>query len=894
VAFRHAAGPGGNGKTKVRERSPRADLHGTLIRPRLLGPILEASRKGCVTLLHAPPGYGKSTLLAQAAGSLRDEGVHVATCDGEGGSGDPARLLGQLTGALVESDRRFAALCGPGSATPRELGRLLGEILRGTEHRVAIIMDDLHRVTQPEARRAITSLVENLPRAVSFLAATRQRPAIGLARLNLLDRVNVLSAEALAFTEEETCSWLSGQAGRELASEARAQAKGWPVALHLMKRHLQSRGGGGITLAAPYAPLQEPLAEYFSEQVLGEVPPRLADAALWCAVPDRICAQLAASLLPGTDGAAVLRDIEESQLFLEPALSDGVWRAFHPMFARYLRDCAERKDKRLMRAAHRRACEWFSGNGYLFEAVTHANAAGDAEMARDVLIQAGGWRLLLKSGPRHFRVFRELTHDIVSTNPSLWLGQIYVLIRDRNIDAARSQLEGLLRTLDCDTSAEARIWHARALTLGMVLKFYAGEPMTPHEESALAQAYASPSVDDDHVAAAVGNAIAWLSYQSGDFPRCAAVAGRALQSSANGMPFLQSFTRLTSAMSLVEMGQLDEAVRIMEAAPKAGDVRIAECELTGRLLKADIASEGGDDALAREYLWPVLAELDSGEQLYEINALAYRTAFSLASRDEIDGLARRCQELALSAAQPRLLILGKICWALRAMQLMGRDAALRAEHHRLLFGDPGEALADWRVQTARTLARSVWALLHGRFVQALDEALAFNQRLQDRSHLRYMMRAAVVVTLAHQELGQRADADRCADGLLDLAAKTSICAPLLQDARRLAPLLESAASRSAGEPLRLALAEEVLGRVRKPAPDADATAPRAAEGLLSLRESEVLSAMAGGLTSKETARQLGISINTVMFHRKNLYRKLNCASRSKVVSTARSLGLLTS
>lgn len=421
--------------TKLIPPQPRADL---VSRPRLVHRIAHPKR-GRVTLVTAPAGYGKTTLLAEWC--ARQE-TRVAWVSLDAADNDPAlfwRYVGAALGVPIL----------PGE-TP-QLKTLLNRLAQSRE-RVTLALDDLHVLRSAEVLNALGDFIEQLPHTVSVLIASRSRPELPLARWRARGQLNELEAAQLAFTRGETSAFLQTtmqlDATTELVTRLEIMTQGWAAALQLAALALQN--------ADSTFPLQQARAHIF-EYLAGEVLEHQSKTAqqflLQTSVPERFTADLANALTTRTDSAKWLAKLTRAHLFITVTGADEVWYQYHPLFAEFLRGRLRAREPNQEHELHARAAQWLVRHGHYSEAIAHALRAKEyvkagewIEFACDAAMQHGQLATMR-------RWLDALPRDVVAQSPGLniWYGWVLALqhefeAMERHLKQAERQARRLART----------------------------------------------------------------------------------------------------------------------------------------------------------------------------------------------------------------------------------------------------------------------------------------------------------------------------------------------------------------------------------------------------------------------------------------------------------------
>lgn len=375
---------------------PRAQV----VRERLMD-ILRAGEGRRLVLIHAPAGYGKTTLATQWAEELVRDGVEVAWLTVDDDDNDLARFLANVVEALrrvnpvIVGDLAEVIAEHGAKAEQYVLTSLINEIHERHE-RISLIIDDWHHVTDSAALGAMDFLLERGCHHLQVVITSRSQSGLPISRMRVRDELVEIDIAGLCFNAAEARSFLLDVAGLSLrdedVTELWTSTDGWVAALQLAC--LSLRGSETPTeLIGHISGRHHAIGEFLAENVLSTLEPELLHFLLAVSVPERICAGLASALSGEAHGQAVLEEVEARDLFLRRADQDSEWFRFHPLFAEFLRRRLERDQPESISALHASASDWFSDHGMLAEAVQHALAAGDTVRAV-ALVEGDGQALI--------------------------------------------------------------------------------------------------------------------------------------------------------------------------------------------------------------------------------------------------------------------------------------------------------------------------------------------------------------------------------------------------------------------------------------------------------------------------------------------------------------------
>ena len=862
---------------------------GVIERPRLSCGLLDTHPRR-MTLVMAPPGYGKTTLVTQWSARLRAAGFGIGWLNLDEDDNEPTTFLSYLAASLESAgvNARPLALSLQQASRPPGMRSALGALVRAMdrcEERILLVMEDVHRVRDARVRGLVDTLLERLPPRAHVCMTARARPALTLASPYARGEMTLLAAEDLSFTVEEAAAFLGSALSLDAASRLRQACEGWPIALQLIKLHLGR--GERLPASASFTGGRSELAAYLAEQVLASLPDLLRDALFRTSVLERMSAPLIDHLTGRSDGLVILDTLQSENLFVTPLDERAEWFRYHPLFADFLRGRAERAAPRLLESAHRAGAEWFLTHGYLREAVRHASACCDPQLVGSMLEGAGGWRAILRGGPSLLQVFSDLPEAIVRGSPRLRLGQIFAMLRDGRVAEGQRAFAALVERgggMDGERFREVR---GDLLMIDLLLRAHTSDPVTEQTLSEIEdrmremarEASASPPI--------ILEMSALFLYWAGQFDRAFDQAESALRACGGAdLPFIQVYSQMFAALSLMERGNFDDALeRLSRTAELAADLCGAADDrvLAPRVFIAELTLDRGDDSLARE----VAAQLDAiedGEGWFDLFRSAFAVAIAAVDQAQVPLLLCRAERLSQRDELKRLAGFSGAA-ALRRAVAEGNRAQASALYEYPPFRQLlGAGLQDWRSESEALLAAVDYALC----MEDVQEAEKLLQRVEVgarmRRHSRTLARAGV--QRAHV-LWMQGCPDAAADALLgaiELGAAMGLHRPYLehrhavQEMMRHRQRLHRPAAGRAGSFL-----AQVLERL------SDNHNP--GETRLSPREQEILQLIAGGRTSKEAARALGVSVNTIMTHRKSIYRKLNVTTRSQVIDAARTLGL---
>ena len=360
-------------------------------RTALVERLLTASG-GAVVCVVAPPGYGKTTLLAQWA---QRKGGRVGWLTVDPHDNDPAVLLTYLAVALDRvaslEPETFKILASPSAHVPPAVVPRLAAAMSATTEPVALVLDHVELLDNRQCLDALAQLALQLAGDSQLALASRTQPRLPLGRLRGQGRLMEVGAADLAMDSSEARALLEGAEVRlpgEDAAELHRRTEGWPVGLYLAALALQAAGPTPDTPAAgvAFAGDDRFVVDYLNAELLARLPARQVSFLTRTAVLDRMCGPLCDAVLDTTGSATVLESLAGSNLLLVPLDRRREWYRYHHLFRDLLGAELGRREPELVPELHRRAAAWCEANGLEETAIDHAQAAGDADqVARLVL-----------------------------------------------------------------------------------------------------------------------------------------------------------------------------------------------------------------------------------------------------------------------------------------------------------------------------------------------------------------------------------------------------------------------------------------------------------------------------------------------------------------------------
>ena len=440
--------------TKFHRPLPRANL----VRRPQLAERLTQGVMGPLTLVSAPAGFGKTTLLAHW---LAESGMPAAWLSLEPGDNELVRFLSYLIAALQTLDSQLGSevltlLQMPQPAAAETVLTLLTNDVGSHEHDrgdFALVLDDYHVLAAKPIDHALTYLVEHLPPHMHLVIATREDPPLPLARLRAGGHLTEVRAVDLRFTDFEAAEFLNQTMGLTLSAEdvsrISSRTEGWITGLQLAALSLQGQKDTASFIRT-FTGSHHFVLDYLVEEVLGQQPESLQTFLLRTSILDRMTGPLCDAVLldPSGSGQETLEYLEHANLFLVPLDNERRWYRYHQLFADLLRQRLHQRsassqgdEVEYVNELHIRASVWYEDHGLEIEAFQHAAAANDVARA-ERLIEGEGMPLHFRgAGAPVLNWLESLPRTALDTRPSLWVTYASTLLFGGQHTAVEEKLQ---------------------------------------------------------------------------------------------------------------------------------------------------------------------------------------------------------------------------------------------------------------------------------------------------------------------------------------------------------------------------------------------------------------------------------------------------------------------
>lgn len=859
---------------------------------------------GKLTLLSAPAGFGKTTLITDWLSHLE---LSIAWVSLDEDDSEPQQFFNYIEAAihpfLANHQTLSSLLQSPEPPPAKALATALINDCTAISTPCVLVLDDYHAVESAEIDLALAFLLDHMPPNLHLVMTSRSDPGFPLSRLRARNQLTEIRADDLRFSTEETAIFLQSVMGITLSPEQisalEARTEGWVVGLQMAALSMKNRDDVDVFVTS-FTGSHHFIMDYLVEEVLNQQPVEVQEFLLQTAVLTRLCADLCDAVRQSTASQQILKVLETQNIFLIPLDNERHWYRYHHLFADVLQAYAQSKHPELATSSHQRASHWFIEQNARHKAIEHAVAANDFELAADQIELA--WRGMDRSFQevKWLKWVQTLPDTLIRTRPVLSAGYGWALLDTGQFEEAEPRLQEAERWLENPTGdmvvVDQREYEALPATIAAGRAYLA----MGRGDLAATKRYAQLTLDllpdDDHFYRGVPTVtLGMAQWAEGELNAAADSFAAAIAhfQRADNLLFAVSGL-LVLAQIKVRLGQLHEA-----AATQTHTLSLIT--ESGQPLFHSIASvhrgqslircEQGDLEAAR---WHLNQSAEQSEQagtpggghLHEVATatLAWAAGDLAAAQTHLDRAAaiyqrgRMAEYAPIDAIRCRLwLAQGELsqaqAWATQHQQLPSTDdlSFMREYEHLTLVR---LHIALYRRDKTQDQVKDTLSLLNS----LLQRACAENRMGSE-------IECLLLLALVEDAQGNRQSALAHVDKMLRLAQPQGYFQIFVQEGKPMADLLKAAVSHNIASDY----ATRLFAAFDEPA-DQPPSQPLVEP--LSERELEVLTLVAAGLKNKEVAETLFISHNTVLYHTKNIYGKLGVNKRTLAIAKARELNLI--
>jgi LuxR family maltose regulon positive regulatory protein len=888
-------------QTKIQIPPARIDL---VSRPRLIE-LLDTSPDKELTLISAPAGYGKTTLVAQWLAGKSDKNAAWLSLDRR--DNDPAQFFTYFIATLQvlnpEIGREAQHILQSPQMVALEtlMALLIDDLMTFVYKRIVCVLDDFHNLDDESIQDILRFMLSQVGLPISLIVTTRVVPPLGISRLRARGQLLEINQADLRFQEEETSQFLSEHMKLSLKPEESKllgeRTEGWVAALQLAALSVQ-RTDNAVDLINRFAGEDRFIVDYLSTEILENQPPEIREFLLKTSILEQMNGALCSTLTGHRDGQLMLKWLESNNLFLIPLDRKRNWFRYHHLFSEFLR----RRLNSEMSAEnivdlYLLAALWYQQENMFDEAIGYYFAAGDFDNAAD-LVERIAHRVMYETGEVHSLQswLARLPQAIINSRPKLLITQAWMQLWTNQFPAVKSTLDNLEISSGYDRKSQdfaAQVACIRALLASI------------QDDADSAIAYAEKCLnllpDDDRrirglALSALGNGF-----------RIKGDVRSASQIYADATAIVEQFGQLVPALVLfglqseinIEQGKLNRADRTCRRAlnlaqenkavnlPAIGRVYASLGKLNYERCELDIATDHLQHAIDLCLGWPGFAD----DAIYSMIVLAavYRSQHKYEAAKELLGQAKLLgQQNDLQSWLEQVDIAFVNLWLLENDHnqvfswLDGRDQAIESG------SDPSPY-----VQELETILKVRLLMTQNKMTEAHNFLTELIANAEAAGRGAQLIESYILKALILYQMGRKDQSVLVLGGALSLAEAEGFVRVFLDEGDYMYMMLQLAAGKGVNKPFvsRLLSHFEARGDLSG-ASSSYITQQQPIAEPLTAREQEVLQLMASGLSNPEIAQSLYIAVSTVKTHVKNIFGKLQVENRFQAIEKARTLKLI--
>jgi LuxR family maltose regulon positive regulatory protein len=868
---------------------------------------LNESLDSKLTLVSAPAGFGKTTLIAEWAHGCD---MLVAWVSLDERDNVKTRFLTYLTSAFQQHDPDIGAevitvmQAAEDSQIEPLLTILINQIAQN-KNEFVLVFDDYHLITSKSIHQAVEFLIEYLPPNLHLVLIGRADPPFSLSRLRASSLLAEFRSKDLRFTKEEIASFLNNRMGFNLTDEdikaLEARTEGWIASLQLAALSLKGREDKEGFITA-FSGSHRHVIDYLVDEVMSHQPDELQYFLLHTSILDRFCTSLCNSILEINNSKDIIAHLEEANLFVVPLDDERIWYRYHHLFADFLQQRLRERYPGIIAELHHRTSVWFQENELIPEAINHSLVGEDFERAA-YLVENFGPEMMMHS---EFDLLEEwldaIPKEVVKNWPWLCIIRAWMFDRLGQFDLGEQYLQSAESALG--TNASSKPGEAEKIIRGQIAAIRA---LYAIKKGEIPQSIAHSNQALDNLPEGYFNrgmasyTLGWAKCVQGDLSGALQKFQEGHKDSlvAGNLHLAQMIT-LDIAITYILQGHLHQAVEtlheVIEFKYENSEIR-RPYAANALVILADILREWNELDSALTHLEEGI-EIGKSAKLMDVVVVGYASlakvflaqgnlekAIQMWEKvermvSEIPDLEPDTKTKTIDNRVRLLLAQDKITEAARYAQEQGFTADTKinyfAEFRHIIFA---------RVLTHIGRKNSD--------AQALQDANRILVRIlkfaKPAGYISQIIEALALQAIVYEAQGRRDKALSSLEEALSLAEPEGFIRTFIDEGPPMARLLYEASNRK--------IAPKYTSRLLATFPDlkqAVVSQKQTVEMVepLSEREVEVLHLIAEGSSNHEVSQRLFITLATVKWHTSNIYGKLGVKNRTQAIAQARALGIL--
>ncbi len=866
-------------------------------------------------LVTAAAGYGKTSLLSQWHSALDAKHINAAWLSLDSDDNTEKTFTSYLLSAVQKAlSLEKKPLVLEKNITDETYGKIalttIINTLSAMDNDFVIFLDNYQLIHNEEIHKHIRLLVNQGPRNLHIVIASREQPPLDISDLSLKNQLTTVSADELSFSTREIKQLFANNPNYQLTNSEAKKLKdlteGWITGLKIAIGWLIKQEVEQENFIYLPANLRE-ISNYFYEQVYSQQTEKIQIFLLYTAITERTNGDLANELCRRTDGWEVLEDLLRRGVFVGATDSENYWFRYHHLFRRFLNERLRRTSIDQPENIHEIATKWFLKNNLIPEATHHAEISDQTELIADALENKGGWRIFIEDKASILNsVIEKIPPKIIENLLHLSLGQVFADLTTGKVTTARQAFEKI-RT----DSKNFTTWNDVPLSSisKMELTFFEHtiawcEDRQATKKDLYDMEKLSEAIPQDQpFLLALANNMLCLNYLDKHMFQQSIETGDQAISNFRTIKsqYGEIYVYLHQGRAYQAQGRLRDALALFQQAYDLTSIHTEDSislYIMASTYLAHAFYEKNDIKSSKKHLENAFPHIDQSEAWFDVHYCAFRVATQISRISEGDKAAQeiinKMEGFSRRRHKDRLLEavdIQRIIYALQSHQIDLAET-IAAQHNFAhdfetihsgnntdkMLGKPGLILA--RIALAKGNTKEVL-----RYLDIIDV------EFERQNHLRNTIESQLIRAITHHLSEENEKAFEYLNLAISKAIFEGYKRAFIDEGKLILPLLTLAKdkARSQGSNrLRDAFFNEVIAAIEKD----QRTLNRQKTEILSPREKVVLQLASQGFSNKEIARKIDVTENTIKFHLKNTFSKLQANSRSSAIAEAERLAII--
>ncbi|WP_227429703.1 LuxR C-terminal-related transcriptional regulator [Psychrobacter sp. I-STPA6b] len=917
-----------------------SDFRHLLQRPRLIDKLISAIDYR-VMLIQAPAGFGKTSLAMQWRELLIERGYHVAWLSLDNEDNDPERCISYIVGAIhsvaecISVDTTALSGCHSHQAIKFILTELINQITT-FDKKIYLVLDDWHFIDNPVIHDALNFLVESASDNFHLIICSRKQPPLPIYTLQVKHQLCVINSTDLRFDENETADFLRKVNQINLGSadihSLWQKTEGWVASLQLILLILRTqKREDGVLNVFDNIENTHSISEYLTENVLDNLPADTLEFLLKTSILERLNGDLCNAITARTDSQNLLKQLYKQGLFVRPLDPEQHWFQYHHLFAEFLQRRLKRQMPEQLKPLHLLAAQWFANIEHTDEAVQHAIAAQEMELAISWVEKDAMWLVEHSFMGTLLRLKDKLPAKNIQTRCQLQMAIAWAYCLTHHQHEAQQALDIVKQVLADKEHANEKSIRIEMQVLQACIDMYADR--LDRVEQLLPTQFDEEENLNPWVRVVANNIITYVLIHSNCYTQAIQLQQQTSRFHQHTRgTFSSVFSDCFAGIAYLEQCQFDMAEQCFKQAQQKAWEKTGKhshaAYLSGALLGQVYYERNQIDDATPLLLDSRKLGVEGGIVDFYMATYCFGSRIAMQQRhfseahailDEGQKIAQKLKlirlEFALKAELIKLYLLDNKVKSAEQLMRQWQQQIIPVEYARL-----GERILDIRrCANARLLCRN------GKQMQAIEQlSTMLHNHIEQQRHYAEMVTRTLLATIMNKA-GRYAEAEEMLLPALQQGFAQGIIRTFIDEDEDTIKVISRLAKRCRQEPDSKSDITEnsdthdtttynnaefsrwlvgLIALYKKQASDSNAPSAKDDNATTTNQNEEVLiepfkdkeihiiKMLEKGLTNKKIARNLNVSVDTVKWYLKAIYSKLGVSRRTQAVIEARKLRLL--